>query len=413
MIRESIKKTMTAAALMAATVFSSCGQSEVKAPKYVNPCGDRFPIMGYHAFLSEDLATHEQFQTMADCGFTIAFNNLSIPKEKKALEAMEGTGIKLMVNTLTFSKHDSMSKSIEMLGGGSEIAGFHVLDEPSADRFDEVARVVKEVLSVRPDAIVYANLLPSYARPTALKAANFRSYLREYCEKVPSSIISYDFYPIVEQNGEMKVRPEFYSDLEVSTEVAREYGRVVWSFYLSTPHLVYPLPTKAGLRMQCFAALAYGVQGLQAYGYGYREGTDLGFHDSPIGKDGKKSKNWYTVRDVNREVQNLSKVFLGCEVIGVWHTGTKIPDGTVRLRKENLPSKVSLVAADGEGVLVSRFKNNGKEYLMVLNRDIVRKQKVRIEKSSDVLKVNAYGVGKRNTKRAITLQPGGYAIYVM
>ena len=70
---------------------------------------------------------------------------------------------------------------------------------------------------------------------------------------------------------------------------------------------------------------------------------------------------------MNAEIQALSGVFLGCEVVSVRHTGESIPRGTVRLTE--LPAGVKKLETTGAGAVVSELRNGDKRFVVIVNRD--------------------------------------------
>ena len=133
------------------------------------------------------------------------------------------------------------------------------------------------------------------------------------------------------------------------------------------------------------------------------------YSDAPIDKDGNRTDVWYFVRDLNREITNLEKVFLRAEVEEVKHTG-RLTHGTKRLGR--LPRPFRNIESMGvEGVVVSRLKNGKERYLMLVNKDVVNPQEVRIGLSGSVERLYGDGSEAPFSSQTITLSPAGYAIF--
>jgi hypothetical protein len=73
------------------------------------------------------------------------------------------------------------------------------------------------------------------------------------------------------------------------------------------------------------------------------------------------------VKEMNREVQALRGVFLGAEVVSVGHTGETLPRGT---RPCRAAAPVQGVKTEGPGAVVSHLSSAGRQFLVVVNRDI-------------------------------------------
>ena len=181
------------------------------------------------------------------------------------------------------------------------------------------------------------------------------------------------------------------------------------AFCLSTAHTPYPIPRDEHLRVEAFSALAYGAQCIQYFTYWEPVTNTWNFHNSPIDRTGQRTDVYYLVRDINREIQALAPIFLGCEVYDVSHTGADIPSGTKELT--SLPAPFTSLTASGDGVLVSHLKGgDGKEYLMIVNRDIDHAQRIDAEFNGKLRMVNPDGSLRRATASEY-VRPGGYLIY--
>lgn len=104
-------------------------------------------------------------------------------------------------------------------------------------------------------------------------------------------------------------------------------------------------------------------------------------------------------------MQALSKVFLGAEVVKVRHTGENIPVRTTPLAEGDLPKQIGKVEADGEGVVVSHLKNGNRQYLMIVNRDIYKSQRVTVETAEGVERIMPDG-------RAIAAKKYSPSLYI-
>ena len=157
--------------------------------------------------------------------------------------------------------------------------------------------------------------------------------------------------------------------------------------------------------------MAYGAQGIQYFTYWQPVSKTWNFYHAPIDKFGKRTDVYYLIRNLNKEIQALAPVFLGAEVISVSHTGKHIPDDTHRLT--SLPMPFLTIDSDGPGVLVSHLHNNGKQYLMIVNRDIQNAQKVTLSiGSKKVRQIMPNGTTTKLSTTTPVIEPGRYVLYV-
>jgi len=189
-----------------------------------------------------------------------------------------------------------------------------------------------------------------------------------FLKEVPVPFISFDHYPVVEDNGVRTLRSGWYKNLEIIADASRKSGPPFWAFALAIAHTPYPIPTIAELRLQMFSNLAYGAQALQYFTYWHPgDNTPWDFHDSPINLDGSRTIVYDRIKQVNQEIHSLSGVFMGAELISVWHTGSEIPDGTRPVDK--LPEQIQSLNTGEGNAIVSILKNQGKQFLIIVNRD--------------------------------------------
>ena len=117
------------------------------------------------------------------------------------------------------------------------------------------------------------------------------------------------------------------------------------------------------------------------------------------------------IRTVNREIQNLSGIFLSSKVVSVEHTGKEIPAGTHRLPK--LPDGIKRINTGGKGAIVSVLEKEGARYMVIVNRDFVNPMKLTIKSRSMLEKVSKNGTMLNTRKRSSSVEigPGDIAVY--
>lgn len=381
-----------------------------KAPAYMHHPHGEFPISASYAFYSPYM-TDRQFEWVKEAGFNNIMKSLDRKNTEALLEMAVRHDMPLFIGEWGINDPSRISGIVRRYKDNPLVWGYTLYDEPAASKFGFVAELADSVNTYSGGQNAYINLLPAVSAG-ALGSKDYRTYLEDYVETVNPPLISYDIYPVKQRkDGSIYVEPVYYETLETVRDVARESGRPFWSYVLSNKHWNYPKPTREFLRFQIFTALAYGAQGISYYTYLMPDfDKDAGeYSDAPIDWNGNRTDVWYMVSDVNREVRNLEKVFLGAEALEVAHTGTRIPDKTKRL--EQLPAPFTVIDSDGEGVLVSRLRNGSDEYLMLVNRDVLNRQKVYLGRSRPVTRL--YGNGKEKSEKTpyLTLEPGSYALY--
>jgi hypothetical protein len=358
-------------------------------------------------------ATAERLREMKEAGLTISFTGFAdVAAAIKGLDAAREAGVKLLVSCPQLQTDPE--GTARQLKTHPALAGYFLRDEPSAQMFPELAIWMKRLREADPDHDSYINLFPNYATASQLGVATYHQYIAEFMIKVPATFISFDHYPVMQPaQGPPVLRGEWYDNLEQVAAACKRAKRPMWAFALSTKHFSYPTATLAHLRVQVFSDLAYGAQCIQYFTYWQVAGSD-GFSDAPLLLDGKRSPVYDRVKQMNAEVRALAGVFAGAELIDVAHTGDAIPRGTRRYEPR---PPVAMLKTDGTGAVISLLRNGGRQFLVIVNRDINAAQTVSVTLDGSSQAATAARVEKDATLRNLDgrawetkLDPGDVAI---
>lgn len=315
-------------------------------------------------------ATVDKLGEMRDAGFTISFTGFGdVHATLKGLDAAKEAGVKLLVSCPQL-KTDPQG-TVQKLKSHPALAGYFLQDEPAAQAFPELAAWTRQIHAADPGHITYINLFPNYATPEQLGAANYEKYLEDFTKIVPTPILSFDHYPVIQSgSAPAELRANWYENLELASAAAKRAGVPLWAFALSTHHFSYPTPTLAHLRVQVFSDLAYGAQTIQYFTY-WQAGAanDPTFIDAPIMRDGKRTVAYDRVKQVNAEMQGLAPAFIGSKIVAAGHIGQTIPQGTHRYEPRSPIASIKNESAT-VGALVSLLEKGDQRFLVLVNRDI-------------------------------------------
>lgn len=353
----------------------------------------------------------ERYNELKESGITHSlihnFNNLE--EVQTVLKIAQEAGVKMIVHTPELVSKPE--ETVHVLQKYPALAGYFIVDEPVTESFDTIGRLVNRIKSVDNKRITYINLLPTYFNPKAVGVKNYEEYIGMFLAKVPTQILSFDHYPVIGR----KLRKSWYENLEIISKKAKEAQKPFWAFALTTAHDNYPIPSLAELRLQVYSNLAYGAQGIQYFTYWLPENTKWNFHHSPISKDSTgnfiRTEVYDRVQVMNKEIKNLSYVFLNAEVVSVNHTGRRIPFGTKRLSE--LPAAIKKLETEGVGAVVSLLKKEEKHYLVIVNRDFLRSMILNIECAPSVKRIFKDGsvVNANLYAKRLEIDPGDAIIY--
>lgn len=352
--------------------------------------------------------TVERYRELKDAGFTHSFSGfLDNDAMEAALDIAGNCGIKLFVSTPVLRKDPE--GTVGRFKDHPALAGYHLRDEPNAKDFADLAAWTKTIRALDDEHFCYINLFPNYASSEQLGTATYLEHVERFVGEVPVQVLTFDFYPIV---GD-KLRPQWYENLEIISQAARDAGKPFWAFALAVAHGPYPIPTLSHLRLQVYSDLAYGAQGIQYFTYWTPKSTRWNFHEGPIRIDGSRSRVYDLVSYLNREIQALSGVFNGSRVVSIGHTGAAIPQGTRRF--EAMPPFYTL-ETKGEGCLVSLLEKDSTSFLAIVNRSLRDNAKVSVtaDIAADVQRVMKDGAIRPLDVlgTAFELEPGDIALFM-
>lgn len=373
---------------------------------------EQIPILAWYG-VSPTESTVDRYNELRDAGITHNFTFFgSVDELAIAMEAAKKAGIKMIIHCPELEKEPE--RIVNQFMDHPALAGYFLRDEPGRKDFPALGEWAKRIHSVDNEHFCYLNLFPNIATKEQLGTETYREHVKLFIEEVPLEFLSFDHYPIiVDGSGERIIRDEWYENLEIFSEETHKVGKRFWAFALAVAHGPYPIPTIEELRLQVFSNLAYGAQGIQYFTYwtpSVNEGHN--FHHAPIDFDTKRRTEVYDyITQMNREIKDLSKVFMNSKVESVFHTGDSIPIGTRRLEK--LPDVISKFETEGIGVIVSFLNKDNMSYMVIVNRDFKQNQYVTIEgderlnrvlKDGRVVDANAY-------INRLPIAPGDILIY--
>lgn len=378
----------------------SCLSINAKAPE------KQIPILAWYS-IPPEYTSIDRYQEMKDAGFTLGFSHTEKSSDvARALDIADKVGIKLIITCKDLI--DDTENTVRRFKTHPALAGYFLRDEPNVTEFKELAEWARRVEAADSKHFCYLNLFPTYATKEQLKTDSYTDYVRQFIKEVNLPFISYDHYPVI---NDYELRPDFYENLGIVSGEARRANKPFWAFALSTPHGPYPTPTLATLRLEVFSDLAYGAQGIEYFTYFTPKSDEWNFHQGPISENYRRTSVYDLVKQVNQEIKDLSPIFLGSRLISVTHSGKDIPQGTTRFTRVNGP--FSEVSTEDAGAVISVLENEGTYYLVIVNRDVKKSQKITVRGGTSIYRVLKDGTSVPASVYDSTLlvDPGDVLIY--
>lgn len=328
---------------------------------------ERMPIIAYMG-VPDNRTNDANFSTLSECGFNVSLYPYgSLDNFVNACRTADKYGIKIIGSCPEMFK--SPAKAANTLKKENGFMGYLIKDEPSMPDIKLCHNEIEQLKNYDKQHIFYVNLLPYYEdnQDWVYSIAKTKSY-PEYLKAASATscqMISFDFYPITTSG----IRPTWYYNLEMIRKESLSSGKPFWGFALSVPHASYPQPTISSLRLQVYVNLAYGAQAIQYFTYWNSDegGGDYHYLDAPIRGNGKKTKTWFIVKQMNQELNSIARLFYGAKIMSVKHLGI-IPKGCSK--QNTMPVNLSsLKIVSSKGALLSLFDKNGHRYMAVVNKN--------------------------------------------
>ena len=372
-----------------------------------------FPILAWYSIPAGE-TTVERYKEMKEAGINHSLSFFSNADQmQKALDVAENAGVKMLVACPELKKEPE--KTVKRFMNHPALAGYHLIDEPKISLFPELSEWAKKIQAVDNKHFCYVNLFPNFADSTQLGTTNYKEYVQEYIRQIPVQFVSFDYYPVMKD----RLSKSWYENLELIATESKKADKPFWAFALTTNYdndHVTP-QTIAAMRLQVYSNLAYGAQGIQYFTYWSATSVNAPSGEdqrgAPISANGKRSVVYDRVKEMSREIQNLSGVFLGSNVVSVRHTGLgKIPAGTIRLT--SLPKAIKVLDTNGAPAIVSVLQNGENAFLVVVNKDFLSSINLTVFGNDSLKKILKDGtiVPASVYESSLELEPGDAAVYM-
>ena len=375
---------------------------------------EQIPILAWYSIPANETSI-ARYQEMKDVGITYQLHSYSnIDEMQKVLDVAAKLGIKIVVSCPEL-KTDPEG-TVKRFMNHPALAGYYLMDEPSIGMFPMLSDWAKKIQSVDKKHFCYINLYPNVVDSVRLGTADYRKYVHDCANDLPVQFLSFDYYPVLKD----RLAESWFENLEVVADEAKKVNKPFWAFALTTNYddaKVTP-QTLASIRLQVYADLAYGAQGIEYFTYWSATSINAASSEDQRGAlitaSGKRTVVYDRVKQVSEEIKNLSGVFGGSKLVWVRHTGKgMIPSGTIRLT--SLPDAVKVLETNGAPALVSLLEKGENYFLIIVNKDFQNSMNLVFYGDDSVKKILKDGsiVPASIYENSMEIDPGDAAIYMI
>ncbi|MBP5300706.1 MAG: hypothetical protein J6Y80_04810 [Victivallales bacterium] len=322
--------------------------------------------------------TQEVFDTMAECGITIA----GFANSREELDMIQKAGMVAWILDDdyhgTFWKGydgekvdwwEAASNLVAKYSDHPALYGYYIVDEPKLDHFPIVADASDMLRLADPAHERYINLNPNYAPNGYLGTRGYAAHLDEFILQVRPNWFGYDYYNLMEPGSSQDERPTWWQNLADAREAAIRHGIPFQLCVLTVGHLPYRIPSEDDLFFEVFSGLLYGAKGLQFFTYFT---PDIGnYRSAPIDLWGHRTQTWYALRNTLCAVHALAPILNQLDSTAVYHL-----QNSERLPREDEPGAQSLLSGFSgntrAGLAIGEFRHRktGETYVMILNKNL-------------------------------------------
>jgi len=261
---------------------------------------------------------------------------------------------------------------------------YHLRDEPSAQHFAHLGKLVAYIRERDPAHFSYINLFPTYANNDQLgtKGATVEAYnkhIGQYVESVRPSLLSYDHYQLMNFGD----GPQYFLNLAIVREKALAAGlpfmNIVQASCWVPDSAANPsaprVPNGDEMSYLVYTTLAYGAQGISYYVYCYPR------HQGGIVRpDGTPTPLYHALKSLNREFVAIARELQPLKSLGAFHAGMQ-PPGVASLPEDAtytldppVPPIDYTPGSRVQGILLGYFGPRddaklGKKHVLVVNLD--------------------------------------------
>lgn len=402
-----MRKIWVIGALLSTCLICCCAQNEVEnkeeSPEITEwTTEERMPILSWYSIPLVN-SSLKGYQDLRACGYTHSLATVWGGEDSLktytadlleiALNFAQKVDVKVLAGCHELATEPE--RIVRRFKNHPALAGWHLKDEPSLIEFETLGNRAKKIKALDDEHFVYVNLRPADAKPEEMGTTSYAKYVNEYLRLIPVDFVSFDKYPCqIDKNGRLYVLDFWYDNLQIIANAAKKSKKDFWAFASSVKfESVQATPTIETLRLQMYTNLAYGAQGLQYFVY--QNST------SPV---------YAAVKQMNEEIQNFAKVFLGAKVMAVTHTGKIIPVNTKKFNEA--PDVIKTFETGDVGAVVSVLEKGNRNFFVVVSRDINNELPVTIEVDESVRQVTKDGtLIKVHGEVTEKLTPGDIRVY--
>ena len=264
-----------------------------------------------------------------------------------------------------------LDEAIDKYKSDPNLTGYYICDEPYANAFDNIAKVVARIKEKDPSRLCFVNLWPYFENEEGdnTPEEGDDNYLESFIQKTNIQLLSYDRYNFYNQSDDNE---EYFKQIARIREKAIKYNipfcnivqavgtngtSVSWDSPGDGEHLDWRTPNEAEHRWLVYSSLVYGVHGIVWFHW---DCCDWGVIENP-----DRDIIYPSLQSINGEIDSLKDIMFHLTTTNVYHT---IDDPT---GETNDTINIYLKQSDSTDLVVGAFKDeyDKENYFMLMNKN--------------------------------------------
>jgi hypothetical protein len=307
---------------------------------------------------------------------------INLPLNRQALDTAARHGLLLWIADDRLSQYNDLDPQWEArlvdavadYGDHPALDGYFLVDEPGAEKFVDLGKVVARLKVADARRVPYINLYPDFTPPEVLGTATYRQHVEQFMTLVQPPLLSFDYYPFKNDLD----RPTFFDNLTLVRDVAQKHRVPFLLIVQAMPHGPYRDPTEAEIAWQVNQSLAFGARGISYFAYWTPvnvQNADRWQFRNGLVENGQPTEHFAEVSRINAATRAIADQLDGLCSIAVAdsarHFGVQLPFGP-------------LEGIDGGPVTAGFFSGKGTLLTLLVNQDYTRARAITLRPRANV-----------------------------
>jgi hypothetical protein len=274
------------------------------------------------------------------------------------------TGSNSIPPEITAEDLSTMDPIVKAFKSEESVAGYHIIDEPGANRFKNLEKVVSYLKEKDPGRLAYINVFGITAEAWQMDALDYYDYIWRYLSEVKPEMLSFDNYHFLTNSD----GNHYFQNLEIIRDLALKFDLPYTNIIqlIGTEKEYIPLvpfsgwrtPSPSEHRFLVYSSLAYGFTGIVWFHWQ----LSWGFTNYP---PEKRAEIYATISQLNKEIKNIGNEMLRLKSVGSYHVND-IPIGAHKLPAGELVTGI----AGNNSYVVGFYKDSVQnDYFMIMNKN--------------------------------------------